>query len=125
MFIGIGGSGVYFLAKTIPGAIGLPKNAAEKQAEVDGLISKVGDLIALPAGEKPTIATITNIDQLKGQPFFANTKNGDQLLIYEKANKAIIYRPSENKVIEVGSVNATQSPTPSPTATPSTVEQKK
>ncbi|MCV6900727.1 hypothetical protein OE165_27220, partial [Escherichia coli] len=40
----------------------------------------------------------------KTQAFFANAKNDDQILIYLKEQKAIIYRPSENKIINVGPI---------------------
>lgn len=119
IILGLGAGGVYYLAKTKPGLIGLPKSQTENQAEADALVSQVGKLITLPADEKPTVATITNIDQLKDQPFFRNAKNGDRILVYQNANKAIIFRPSENRIIDVGTVNVTNpSPTVSPTATP-------
>ncbi len=130
----IGAGGTYLLAKTKPSLIGLPKNQAESQAEADKIVAQVGKLISLPADEKPTVATITNIDQLKGQPFFVNAKNDDKILVYQKANKAIIYRPSENRVIDVGAVNVIGTPAPSvnpeasptasvkPTPTPTPVE---
>lgn len=133
---------VYFIAQKRPSLIGLPKNGLELQAETDALIIEVGKLIVLPADEKPTVATITDVDKLKDQPLFKNAKNGDKVLIYTTANKAILYRPSEKRIIEVGSVNignqeqptvatspspsvkptpkpsATPVPTPQPTATP-------
>ena len=39
--------------------------------------------------------------KLKAQPFFAKAQDYDQVLIFEKAKKAILYRPSTNKLIEV------------------------
>lgn len=121
ILLGLGAGGTYYLAKTRPGLIGLPKNQAETQAEADALVAQVGKLITLPSDEKPTIATIANIDQLKDQPFFKNAKNGDKVLVYQNANKAIIYRPSENRIIDVGAINlASPSPLESPGATPKT-----
>ena len=74
---------------------------AQNQAEVEKLVSTVGKLIALPTGEAPTIATVTDPEKLKGQPFFVNAKMGDKVLIYAAARKAILYSPTENKIIEV------------------------
>lgn len=70
----------------------------------NGIIAKVGNLMLLPTGEIPTIAKVENLAPLKGEAFFANAKIGDYVLIYTIAKKAILYRPSENRIIEVGPV---------------------
>ena len=69
-------------------------------SEVNEIAGKVGKLMELP-GEAPTLGTVTDKDKLKDQPFFANSQNGDKVLIYPLAGKAILYRPSINKIIEV------------------------
>lgn len=71
------------------------------QREISSLTLKIGRFMELPKGEQPTLATVTDRDKLKGQDFFADAKNGDKLLIYPKAKRAILYRPSTEKVIEV------------------------
>jgi hypothetical protein len=99
-----------------------PQQATKEQ--IDDLVKKVGVLIELP-NEKPTVATVTNKNALKNQAFFANAENGDKVLIFTEAKKAILYRPSINKIIEVGPVNigptqatATSSAKTNPTTTP-------
>jgi hypothetical protein len=79
-------------------------------SEVDVLVQKVGNHIELPEGETPTVATVTDTKQLAGQPFFTHAQNGDKVLIYQEANKAFLYSPLKNKVIEVGPVNTSQKP---------------
>lgn len=81
------------------------------QEELNSLVVRVGRLIELPKNETPTVATVSDVSRLKGQQFFANAVNGDKVLIYEKAKKAILYRPSINKIIEVGPVNIGQTAT--------------
>ena len=44
------------------------------KAEVKALVERVGKLIKLPEGEEPTIATVTDLEKLKNQPFFAKAK---------------------------------------------------
>jgi len=95
-----------------PEVLGLSKGQAQAQAEVDMLISDVGKLLSLPSDEKPTVATITDVEKLKEQVFFKNAMNQDKVLIYTNAKKAILYRPSENKIVEVGAVNINQQPRP-------------
>jgi len=75
--------------------------AEKKQASI---IAKVSQLIELPSTENPTIATVSDITKLKGQSFFQNAKNGDILLIYPKANEAILYDPAANKILVTGPI---------------------
>jgi hypothetical protein len=87
-------------------------------AQTQELIDKVGKLMELPK-ETPTVAVIVDASKLKNQPFFANGKNGDKILIYTTLGKAILYRESLNKIVDVapvsiGSSSASQSVTPSP-----------
>jgi len=77
---------------------------------VNKLVKEVGQLIELPK-ETPTVATITDENKLKDQAFFANAKNGDKVLIFTNSKKAILYRPSLKKIIEVAPINLGQSQT--------------
>lgn len=83
-----------------------PQSVAQEEVKV--LVKKVGDLIALPQGEDPTVATVTDVKKLRDQPFFAKAENGDKVLIYTQAKRAILYRPSINKIIDVAPVNIGQ-----------------
>lgn len=75
------------------------------QAEAKKLVAEVAKLIAVPEGEEPTVATITDIAKLKEQVFFKNAKNGDKVLIYTQSKRAILYDPVANKIIDVAPVN--------------------
>ncbi|MEK7124690.1 MAG: hypothetical protein AAB877_03375 [Patescibacteria group bacterium] len=75
------------------------------QQEIQSLIEKVGKLVVLPEGETPTVATVADPEKLKDQPFFANAKKGDKVLIYTNAKKAILYDPVNNKIVEIAPVN--------------------
>lgn len=80
-----------------------PEQASE--AEVTALVAEVGELILLPADEVPTVATVSDPEQLKSQPFFANAKVGDKVLLFAKAKKAILYDPVAHRLIEVAPIN--------------------
>ncbi len=100
------------------------------QTEISSLVSQVGKLIVLPSNELPTVTTISDASKLNGQPFFKNAKNNDKLLVYANSKWAVLYRSSENRIIEVGAFDVNQlataspapsvspSPTVSPTASP-------
>ncbi|MBI4085803.1 MAG: hypothetical protein HY433_00995 [Candidatus Liptonbacteria bacterium] len=80
------------------------------QDEAKKLVAEVGRLIILPADEQPTVATVDDPEQLKDQLFFANAKKGDKVLIYTNAKKAILYNPTEGKIVEVAPVSIGQPP---------------
>ena len=75
------------------------------QEETAALIERVGQLIVLPQGETPTVATVNDPDKLKDQQFFANAKEGFKVLIYTNAKKAILYDPVNHKIVEVAPLN--------------------
>lgn len=75
------------------------------QDETAATIAAVGKLIVLPSGEQPTLATVTEPEKLKDQPFFASAQKGDKVLIYTNAKKAILYNPTNNKIVEVAPIN--------------------
>lgn len=78
---------------------------AAAQQEVQALVAKVGRLLVLPADEVPTVATVSDPEALKDQPFFASATQGDKVLIYTTAKKAVLYSVSLNKVIDVAPLN--------------------
>ncbi len=85
--------------------------AQNTDQEVVSLLNELGQLIVLPTDEQPTVATVTDLTQLAGQPFFEQAQIGDKVVIYNNSAKAILYRPSEKKVINIAPiVNDTQPP---------------
>ena len=84
----------------------LEKNPNKVNEEkITALVNKVGMLIALPEGELPTIATVTDLKPLADKPFFAKANIGDEVLLYTAAKKAFLYNPSSNIIVEVASLN--------------------
>lgn len=108
---------VFALVSVIAAAYFYKQNAelrrnsqAATESEIQDLIAKVGKLIVLPSGEQPTVATVADPEKLKSQPFFANATKDDKVLIYTNARKAILYSPSQNKIIEVAPINIGPAP---------------
>lgn len=79
---------------------------AVSQKEIKAITERIGKFMELPQGETPTLATVSDREKLKGQQFFLNAKNGDKVLVYPKAKKAILYRPSSGKIIEVANLTS-------------------
>ncbi len=80
-----------------------PDSVAKEEIKL--LVEKLTKLVVLPAEEEPVVATVTDKEKLKDQPVFARAENGDKILIYSKAQKAYIYRPASNLLIDVIPVN--------------------
>ena len=55
--------------------------------------------------ETPSVAKVADKSKLPNEPFFQNAKQGDYVLIYPTAKIALIYRLSENKVVNIGPIS--------------------
>ena len=66
--------------------------------------AKISKHLVLPKNEEPALATITDTTKLT-TPFLKKSTDGDKLLIYQDAKKVIIYRPSIDRIIDVGPVS--------------------
>ncbi len=73
--------------------------------EIQNLKEEIGAIFELPTDEEPTLATVTDREKLAEQPFFQKAENGDKVLIYSTSGRAVLYRPSVKKIIDVTSVN--------------------
>jgi hypothetical protein len=95
------GVGAYFWFDS--GAGDNPQEAARR--EVTELVALVSELMVLPEGEDPVVATVADLGPLKDQPFFAKARVGDKVLIFNNARKAILYNPEEHRIVEVAPLN--------------------
>lgn len=100
IFLGSLYTAYYFYTKAQP---------AQTDESAEEVIEAVGKLMVLPEGELPTVATVSNPEKVREQPFFANAEEGNKVLIYVQARKAILYDPKKNRIVEVASL------TPNPT----------
>ncbi len=102
---------------------GKVQSASDTQ-EAEQLKEEVGKLYEIPQDETPTVATVVDASKVKNQAFFANSQNGDKVLLFAKAGKAVLYRPSTKKIIEVAPINLgngqqqSQTPASTPSVTP-------
>src|SRR4051812_17714296 len=92
---------------------------AAAQLEVSQLVTSLGKVMELPK-EQPTVATVSDKSKLQNQNFFVKAENGDKVVIFATAKKAILFRPSTNKIIEVAPINVNA---PQPTQSASLTTQ--
>jgi hypothetical protein len=71
--------------------------------EIQKVMKSVSSHILLPTGETPALVTVVDRTKLKSD-FFKNAQNGDKMLIYQKNHRAILYRPSVDRIVDVGPV---------------------
>lgn len=69
------------------------------------LIQEVSTRVLLPSGEKPSISTVVDSTKVT-QSFLTGARNGDKVLLFFQAGKAIVYRPSTHQVINMGPIQA-------------------
>ncbi len=98
-----------------------PQESAK--AETEKIKQEVSRLIELPTDEDPTIATVVDSTKLSNQAFFAKAQNGDRVVMYAKAKKAVLYRPDTKKIIEVAPINLGDPKAPAQSAPASTAPQ--
>ncbi len=78
----------------------LLKNSKSSENEIENLMASLSECVELP-DEIPTLATVTDKSKLIDQAFFKKSENGDQILIFSESSRAILYRPSTEKIINV------------------------
>ncbi|MEK7555892.1 MAG: hypothetical protein AAB523_01225 [Patescibacteria group bacterium] len=105
LLIGMSAAAFYFYQKASAIKEDQANPDAAAQKEVEDIVSRAGKLIILPEGEVPTIATVSDPEKLKDQPFFAKAKVGDKVLLYQNARKAYLYDPVNNKILEVAPIS--------------------
>lgn len=104
----VGGGLYYYSYKTNPSALskitGKTISDESDADEMTRIVKEVKEIMLLP-DETPIFATVTDLQKVKDQTFFVNAALGDKVLIFMQAKKAILYRPSQRLIVEVGTVN--------------------
>lgn len=109
LMIGGWGAGAYFysqnqgLSSQVEELKTNPRAVVEE--ETQELVDKVSKLVALPEGENPVLATVTDKERLGDLPFFERAENGDKVLIYPQARRIYLYDPETDKVLEAAPLN--------------------
>jgi len=84
----------------------ITQSMARNTKNTDAIISRVFEMYLIPGEETPTVATVTDPEVLKEKLFFTSSLKGDKVLIFTNLGKAILYRPSIDKIIETISVKS-------------------
>lgn len=78
--------------------------SASRAADTEDVLKKVSRHINLPEGT-PVVVEIKDIDLLLSQSaFYYGAQNGDVLLLFAESQRAMIYSPSRDLLVNVGPV---------------------
>ena len=78
---------------------------AQNEEEINEILAELSELLLLPSEEVPLVATVVDAESLRSeQPFYSNAEADDRLLIFAESQQAILYRPSDKKIINMGPV---------------------
>lgn len=96
----------------------IQKGTRANREAAQQVIEKVRKHIAIPLEPAPTVATIVNAESLKSRnPFYEKAENGDHLVI--TANRAVLYDPDADIILDVIPVQLQPSPSSPPSPAPS------
>ena len=74
----------------------------------DDVMARVSAHLITP-DETPTIADIDDVDTLKAEnDFYKDAQNGDKLIVFSEARRAVIYSPVRDVIVNVGPIVNTQ-----------------
>ena len=79
------------------------RQAVDALSQPQKLADHIGKTIALPS-ETPSLLTISDKTKLSDESLTKIVNDGDRLLVYAKARKVIVYRPSSQKVVDILSI---------------------
>jgi hypothetical protein len=78
----------------------LPAPPITSSSDAD-VLNQISQYMELPTDEAPEIANVLDPSKLADTPFFAKAQVDDKLILFVGIKKAILYRPSNAKIIEV------------------------
>ena len=77
----------------------------DSKAETQKIVNEIKNLMIIPDDSNAVLATIADKSKLAGQKFFELAQNGDDVVLFPALGKAVLYRPTIHKIIDVGPFN--------------------
>lgn len=101
-------AGVILVAAAYWFAIGTPfATETEAQTDLERALVGLAEVMVLPENDQPILAAVADAEALKHQQaFFRGAVIGDQLIIFPKAMKAVLWRPSEDIIVNTGPIQS-------------------
>jgi len=105
----ISGVGIYFDLRDGD----IDKSPEEQREEIEEIVAEVRTHMYVPEEELPLLATVVDAEALAGQqPFYRGVLDGDKVLIFVQTQRAIIYSPERDIIVNAGPVIANDAAQP-------------
>jgi Na+-translocating ferredoxin:NAD+ oxidoreductase RnfG subunit len=95
--LGGAGSGVFFFVQY--------SQVQAKANQKEDLTKRIATLVVLP-DDSSTLVTVADKTKLQNKQLADKVSNGDVLMIFAKSQRLIIYRPNDNKIVDMLSFSA-------------------
>jgi hypothetical protein len=109
--LGLGSAGTVLIPKltkiepTPPPAVAIKISPTVSFTDVSQIPKRVSEILEITTDEIPNVTSIGQSDALRaGQPFFQNSKPDDYVLFYLQAKRAVLFRPSSGKIIDIAPI---------------------
>ncbi len=86
----------------IIGGLSLLIRSGSAELTNDKIVVQVNKELSISGDGNPAVLSVIDKEKVE-QPFLEQAKNGDKVLLYYKAGKAVLYRPSEQRIVHSGS----------------------
>ncbi len=103
VIVGLAAFGTYYFRQYQHLKDNPPSADSVQKAENDKIVAKAAKLYNLPSDEQPQVIFVKDKSKLTDQEksiLLAKAETGDYELIYLKNKLAVLYRPSENKIVQ-------------------------
>jgi hypothetical protein len=78
--------------------------AQQEQRELRHLMEAIGGGVDLPSLETPRLISVNDENKSESRVFFQKAESGDKILLYQGGRRAILYRPSLARVVDMASM---------------------
>jgi len=85
-----------------------PINKSDGTANTKATLRELSKLMLVPSDVEPVISTITDTETIPKQPFFKYARNGDIVIIFQSELKAVLYRPSTKRIVNMALIAPTE-----------------
>jgi hypothetical protein len=93
-------------------ALDIAEQRDKLESEIEKLVNKVGRHALLPQGEVPRLITLDTLDKVQiDAEFYRLAEVGDKVLVYELNKRAYLYRPSEDRLVNISTVEFVETDT--------------